>query len=69
MNCMILSALHRYSLVNGPYRERAKTIYDGLRSNLIRTITKLGFCGNNMIRSREREKVLNCLLAGPHFSY
>ncbi|GKV16078.1 hypothetical protein SLEP1_g26783 [Rubroshorea leprosula] len=69
VNYMILSALKHCSLVNGPYRERAKTIYDGLRSNLIRTITKLGFCGNNMIRSRKREEVLNCLLAGPHFSY
>ncbi|GLU21850.1 hypothetical protein SLE2022_379620 [Rubroshorea leprosula] len=40
VNCMILSALHRYSLVNGPYRERAKTISDGLRSNLIRNVVQ-----------------------------
>ncbi|GLU06199.1 hypothetical protein SLE2022_232490 [Rubroshorea leprosula] len=40
MNYMILSALHHYSLENGPYRERAKAIYDDLRSNLIRNVVQ-----------------------------
>ncbi|GKV48774.1 hypothetical protein SLEP1_g55567 [Rubroshorea leprosula] len=73
VNYMILSALKHCSLVNGPYRERAKTIYDGLRSNLIRNVVQNYYqnvlCGNNMIRSREREKVLDCLLAGRHLCY
>ncbi|KNA17577.1 hypothetical protein SOVF_078130 [Spinacia oleracea] len=38
MNYMILSALHHYSEVDGPYKLRARTIYDELRSNLIRNI-------------------------------
>ncbi|XP_019106001.1 mannosyl-oligosaccharide glucosidase GCS1 isoform X2 [Beta vulgaris subsp. vulgaris] len=38
MNYMILSALHHYSEADGPYKMRAKTIYDDLRSNLIRNI-------------------------------
>ncbi|KAI9170391.1 hypothetical protein LWI28_027193 [Acer negundo] len=35
MNYRILSALHHYSQVNGPYKHRAKVIYSELRSNLI----------------------------------
>ncbi|OVA17523.1 Glycoside hydrolase [Macleaya cordata] len=38
MNYMILSALHRYSLDDGPNKSRAKTIYDELRKNLIRNV-------------------------------
>ncbi|KAJ8439154.1 hypothetical protein Cgig2_027080 [Carnegiea gigantea] len=38
MNYMILSALHHYSQVDGPYKERAKAVYDELRSNLIRNV-------------------------------
>ncbi|XP_057543568.1 mannosyl-oligosaccharide glucosidase GCS1-like [Amaranthus tricolor] len=38
MNYMILSALHHYSKVDGPYKMKAKTIYEDLRSNLIRNI-------------------------------
>lgn len=38
MNYMILSSLHHYSEVDGPHKLRAKTIYDDLRSNLIRNI-------------------------------
>ncbi|KAI4336596.1 hypothetical protein L6164_015105 [Bauhinia variegata] len=38
MNYMILSALHHYSIANGPYQDRARAIYDELRSNLIRNI-------------------------------
>ncbi|XP_015894405.1 mannosyl-oligosaccharide glucosidase GCS1 isoform X2 [Ziziphus jujuba] len=40
MNYMILSALHHYSKEDGPYRERAKTIYDDLRTNLIRNVVR-----------------------------
>ncbi|GAB2297605.1 ADP-ribosylation factor GTPase-activating protein gcs1 [Dionaea muscipula] len=40
MNYLILSALHHYSTVDGPYTGRAKTIYDDLRRNLIRNIVK-----------------------------
>ncbi|GMH20779.1 hypothetical protein Nepgr_022621 [Nepenthes gracilis] len=39
MNYMILSALHHYAKV-GPHKERARTIYDELRSNLIRNVAK-----------------------------
>ncbi|TXG56065.1 hypothetical protein EZV62_017378 [Acer yangbiense] len=35
MNYRILSALHHYSQVNGPYKDRAKVVYSELRSNLI----------------------------------
>ncbi|KAL3835679.1 hypothetical protein ACJIZ3_010415 [Penstemon smallii] len=40
INYMILSALNHYSKVGGPYRERAKIIYDDLRNNLIRNVVK-----------------------------
>ncbi|KAH7670313.1 Mannosyl-oligosaccharide glucosidase protein [Dioscorea alata] len=40
MNFMILSALHHYSQENGPYKVRAKAIYDELRSNLIRNVVR-----------------------------
>ncbi|KAJ4710863.1 mannosyl-oligosaccharide glucosidase GCS1-like [Melia azedarach] len=40
MNYRILSALHHYTQVDGPYRERAKVIYDELRSNLIRNVVR-----------------------------
>ncbi|CAL5347023.1 unnamed protein product [Camellia sinensis] len=35
INYMILSSLHHYSKENGPYRDKAKIIYNDLRSNLI----------------------------------
>ncbi|KAL5762404.1 hypothetical protein ACOSP7_018668 [Xanthoceras sorbifolium] len=38
MNYRILSALHHYSKVNGPYKDTAKVIYNELRSNLIRNV-------------------------------
>ncbi|XP_016568329.2 mannosyl-oligosaccharide glucosidase GCS1 [Capsicum annuum] len=38
LNYLIVSSLHHYSQESGPYRERAKTIYNELRSNLIRNI-------------------------------
>ncbi|GAB4829340.1 ADP-ribosylation factor GTPase-activating protein gcs1 [Ancistrocladus abbreviatus] len=38
MNYMILSALHHYSQVDGPYKAKARVIYDDLRSNLIRNV-------------------------------
>ncbi|XP_012851159.1 PREDICTED: mannosyl-oligosaccharide glucosidase GCS1-like [Erythranthe guttata] len=40
MNYMILSALHYYSEVDGPYRDRAKIIYNDLRNNLIRNVVR-----------------------------
>ncbi|OWM89753.1 hypothetical protein CDL15_Pgr024501 [Punica granatum] len=40
MNYLILSALHHYSREDGPYRDRAKAIYDDLRGNLIRNIVR-----------------------------
>ncbi|KAM0934900.1 putative mannosyl-oligosaccharide glucosidase [Dioscorea sansibarensis] len=40
MNYMILSALHHYSQEDGPYKVRAKAIYDELRSNLIRNVVR-----------------------------
>lgn len=40
MNYMILSALHHYSLEDGPYKARAATLYEELRTNLIRNIVK-----------------------------
>ncbi|KAL9225563.1 hypothetical protein vseg_001469 [Gypsophila vaccaria] len=40
MNYMILSALKYYSEVDGPYQLRARTIYNDLRSNIIRTIVQ-----------------------------
>ncbi|KAF7813611.1 mannosyl-oligosaccharide glucosidase GCS1-like [Senna tora] len=36
MNYRILSALHHYSKESGPYQDRARAIYEELRSNLIR---------------------------------
>ncbi|KAL6531514.1 hypothetical protein OROMI_027877 [Orobanche minor] len=39
-NYMTLGALHHYSSEAGPYRERAKTIYQELRSNLIRNVVE-----------------------------
>ncbi|CAH8299264.1 unnamed protein product [Eruca vesicaria subsp. sativa] len=38
MNYMILSSLHHYSIVDGPYMAKARTIYEELRSNLIRNV-------------------------------
>ncbi|KFK41149.1 hypothetical protein AALP_AA2G092000 [Arabis alpina] len=40
MNYMILSSLHHYSIVDGPYSEKARAIYKELRSNLIRNVVK-----------------------------
>ncbi|KAJ1407359.1 Six-hairpin glycosidase superfamily [Sesbania bispinosa] len=40
MNYRILKALHHYSKENGPYQDRAKAIYEELRSNLIRNIVR-----------------------------
>ncbi|KAK4402661.1 Mannosyl-oligosaccharide glucosidase GCS1 [Sesamum angolense] len=40
MNYMILSALNYYSEVDGPYRDKAKTIYNDLRNNLIRNVVR-----------------------------
>ncbi|RUS86055.1 hypothetical protein EGW08_006209 [Elysia chlorotica] len=40
MNYLCLSALHHYSSVDGPYRERAKTVYTNLRKNLVTNIFK-----------------------------
>ncbi|XP_024007952.1 mannosyl-oligosaccharide glucosidase GCS1 [Eutrema salsugineum] len=40
MNYMILSSLHHYSRVDGPYTEKAKEIYKELRSNLIRNVVR-----------------------------
>ncbi|WCJ38747.1 Mannosyl-oligosaccharide glucosidase GCS1 [Euphorbia peplus] len=40
MNYMILSSLHHYSKEDGPYRDRAKIIYDDLRNNLIRNVVE-----------------------------
>ncbi|KAL6983886.1 ADP-ribosylation factor GTPase-activating protein gcs1 [Sarracenia purpurea var. burkii] len=39
-NYMLLSSLHYYSKENGPYRDKAKIIYNDLRSNLIRNIVR-----------------------------
>ncbi|XP_060214175.1 mannosyl-oligosaccharide glucosidase GCS1-like [Lycium barbarum] len=38
LNYLIVSSLHHYSQEPGPYREKAKTVYNELRSNLIRNI-------------------------------
>ncbi|KAJ7957586.1 mannosyl-oligosaccharide glucosidase GCS1-like [Quillaja saponaria] len=38
INYMILSALHHYSKVDGPYKDRARAIYEDLRGNLIRNL-------------------------------
>ncbi|PRQ39935.1 putative glycosidase [Rosa chinensis] len=40
MNYMILSSLYHYSTEDGPYREKARTIYDDLRGNLIRNVVR-----------------------------
>ncbi|KAF8099172.1 hypothetical protein N665_0248s0002 [Sinapis alba] len=40
MNYMILSSLHHYSTVDGPYSEKARAIYKELRSNLIRNVVR-----------------------------
>ncbi|KAI7724751.1 hypothetical protein M8C21_004628 [Ambrosia artemisiifolia] len=40
MNYLILSSLHHYSREEGPYRERAETIYNDLKGNLIRNVMK-----------------------------
>ncbi|XP_052204412.1 mannosyl-oligosaccharide glucosidase GCS1-like isoform X2 [Diospyros lotus] len=40
MNYLILSSLHHYSKENGPYRDRARTIYHELRSNVIRNVVR-----------------------------
>lgn len=40
MNYMILSALHHYSQEDGPYKDRAGTLYEELRSNLIGNIVR-----------------------------
>ncbi|CAL5415707.1 unnamed protein product [Camellia sinensis] len=38
INYMILSSLHHYSKENGPYKDKAKIIYNDLRSNLISVV-------------------------------
>ncbi|XP_030497086.2 mannosyl-oligosaccharide glucosidase GCS1 [Cannabis sativa] len=38
MNYMILSALNHYSKEDGPFKDRARTIYNDLRSNLVRNV-------------------------------
>lgn len=38
MNYLILSAVHHYSQVDGPYSAKSKTIYEELRGNLIRNV-------------------------------
>ncbi|WZZ72080.1 hypothetical protein YC2023_083450 [Brassica napus] len=53
MNYMILSSLHHYSIVDGPYMDKARTIYEELRSNLIR----LDISGNITTKQKELEKV------------
>ncbi|CAI9785085.1 unnamed protein product [Fraxinus pennsylvanica] len=40
MNYLILSSLNHYSKVEGPYRGRAKTVYNDLRDNLIRNVVR-----------------------------
>ncbi|XP_057949553.1 mannosyl-oligosaccharide glucosidase GCS1 [Malania oleifera] len=40
INYLILSALHHYSKEDGPYRDRARLIYNDLRSNLIRNVVR-----------------------------
>ncbi|XP_056842640.1 alpha-glucosidase 2 isoform X2 [Raphanus sativus] len=40
MNYMILSSLHHYSIVDGPYMAKARSIYEQLRSNLIRNVVR-----------------------------
>ncbi|KAF8107945.1 hypothetical protein N665_0116s0144 [Sinapis alba] len=40
MNYMILSSLHHYSIADGPYMDKARTIYEELRSNLIRNVVR-----------------------------
>ncbi|XP_022776307.1 mannosyl-oligosaccharide glucosidase GCS1-like isoform X1 [Durio zibethinus] len=40
INYMILSSLRHYSLENGPYRDKARAIYDELRHNLIRNVVE-----------------------------
>ncbi|KAI3728397.1 hypothetical protein L6452_17032 [Arctium lappa] len=40
LNYLILSSLHYYSKEEGPYRERAGTIYNELRGNLIQNVMK-----------------------------
>ncbi|BAT74349.1 hypothetical protein VIGAN_01200000 [Vigna angularis var. angularis] len=40
MNYRILSALYHYSQENGPHQEKAKAVYEELRSNVIRNIVR-----------------------------
>ncbi|KAL6188201.1 hypothetical protein ACLB2K_039594 [Fragaria x ananassa] len=40
MNYMILSSLYHYSREDGPYKDKAKTIYGDLRGNLIRNVVR-----------------------------
>ncbi|XP_059624181.1 mannosyl-oligosaccharide glucosidase GCS1-like [Cornus florida] len=40
MNYMILSSLHHYSKEEGPYKDKARIIYNDLRSNLIRNVVR-----------------------------
>ncbi|OMO60471.1 Glycoside hydrolase, family 63 [Corchorus capsularis] len=40
LNYMILSSLRHYSLEDGPYREKARAIYEELRQNLIRNVVQ-----------------------------
>ncbi|KAL5717632.1 mannosyl-oligosaccharide glucosidase [Ranunculus cassubicifolius] len=40
MNYLILSAIHHYSIEDGPYQEKARTIYEELRTNIIRNVVK-----------------------------
>ncbi|KAL7197056.1 hypothetical protein ACSBR1_036965 [Camellia fascicularis] len=64
INYMILSSLHHYSKENGPYRDKAKIIYNGLRSNLIRITSRQGISRNSLIKRKVRGKVYAYLLAG-----
>ncbi|KAL5550400.1 hypothetical protein UlMin_000576 [Ulmus minor] len=40
MNYLVLSALHHYSKVDGPFQKRAISIYNELRDNLIRNVVR-----------------------------
>lgn len=41
INYLALQALYHYSITEGPYQNQAKTIYDSLRSNIIRNMFKV----------------------------
>lgn len=45
MNWLVLKALHeKYAREEGPYRERAKKVYDELRKNVVDNVFKVGLC-------------------------